>query len=237
MCTILFLYRLIRTAIEMLVLGVINAIEPELSKMSKVNWATFEHVGDQSEYVFNIVKQLNEHVTFIGDTVPKSHFKFFCDSFVLTFVNGFISYVFKIKKLTQSAAQQLLLDMTALGNTIKNLVNVGRPGRFDEEDTQAFAKQVATMRISKAESVLKVLISHIDAFAETYISVMQEGSKDDLSKLMDLRGFTKNEKTPVLDKYEKLVKQLQQQQQQQTVSPASGSSPAETPAWKKLFKL
>ena len=75
--------RVLRSAIEMLVVGVINLIEPELSKMSKMPWSTFENVGDQSEYVSNISKILTEQIPYIGDSIPRIHFKFFCDSLVL----------------------------------------------------------------------------------------------------------------------------------------------------------
>ena len=80
-------------AIKSMVRGLEVKVEAALLQMTKMPWASWEAVEDQSEYV-------NQLSTYVNQTVPlymnwlanPSHFQYFCDSFVL-YVNIFsLSY-------------------------------------------------------------------------------------------------------------------------------------------------
>lgn len=77
------MYRVIKACTETLSITIVNAIELEFAKMIKMQWATFENVGDQSEYTTSIGKIITDMVPFIHKHTPKPHFKSFCDSFVM----------------------------------------------------------------------------------------------------------------------------------------------------------
>lgn len=85
------------------------------------------------------------------------------------------------------------------------MLNLNMPEpEFDEEEVQSFAKNVVAARMQKIEYVLKVLQAHADVVVETYVSLYTECSKDDLGKLLDLRGLGRTEKNAVFEKYDKL---------------------------------
>lgn len=84
-------YKVLKTCIETLVMSAMNAVEPELSKIPRINWATYETVGDQSSYVSAITMQLREYLPGIANRIPRNHFKFLCDNLVLYVSNPCIS--------------------------------------------------------------------------------------------------------------------------------------------------
>jgi hypothetical protein len=55
-----------------------------LSSMTKMPWGSWESVGDQSDYVNQISTYINQSVPLYSYWLSNpSHFRFFCDSFVL----------------------------------------------------------------------------------------------------------------------------------------------------------
>lgn len=77
-----FFFRVIKIALDALVLNMLNSIDPAFVKMTKMPWSTVEHVGDQSEYVSLIMKSLSDLIPLLVDGLPRVHFKFMCDNFV-----------------------------------------------------------------------------------------------------------------------------------------------------------
>jgi len=61
-------------------------IEPAFATMTRVNWAVWESVGDQSEYVNQISTCIAQTVPIYHDWLSNTiHFTFFCDSFLRSF--------------------------------------------------------------------------------------------------------------------------------------------------------
>lgn len=71
---------LVTNSVQALVRLVNSCCTPALAAMTKIPWATLQHVGDQSEYVTTLSSILSRNVKDIRKVIqnPK-HFKWFCD--------------------------------------------------------------------------------------------------------------------------------------------------------------
>lgn len=76
-------YRILKSAIDVLVMHTMNSMEPAWMKMVKTNWSQYDQVHDQSEYVTMIAKWMTEFIPLIVEKMPKPHFKHYCDSLIL----------------------------------------------------------------------------------------------------------------------------------------------------------
>ena len=99
-------------------------------------------------------------------------------------------------------AQQIRVDVTSLSNFLKNLLNIGDPGRFDEDEVAGFARKVV-QKASRAENMLKVVLSTHDLLIDTYKKLVPDGNVQDLTKIMELKGLTKQEKLEAAERYVK----------------------------------
>jgi hypothetical protein len=97
-------------------------------------------------------------------------------------------------------AQQIRVDVTSLSNFLKNLLNIGDPGRFDEDEVAGFARKVV-QKASRAENMLKVVLSTNDLLIDTYKKLIPDGNVQDLTKIMELKGLTKQEKLEAAERY------------------------------------
>jgi hypothetical protein len=74
----------IAKAIKGLVYGLEAKLEPAFLQMTKMPWASWETVGDQSEYVNHISTYIDQSVPIYHNWLSNSaHFSYFCDYFVL----------------------------------------------------------------------------------------------------------------------------------------------------------
>ena len=72
-------------SIRILVSGMESRLEDPLKTMTLVNWAVFAEVGEESDYVRDIHKEIQPFVSTARDLIPKSYFQSFCDKFAYSF--------------------------------------------------------------------------------------------------------------------------------------------------------
>ncbi|KAL0480844.1 vacuolar protein sorting protein VPS53 [Acrasis kona] len=223
-------YTVLKLGVDVLIMNVMNTIEIELNnKMLKINWSTFEDTGDQSEYVSSICGFLNESVPSICNHLPLSRFKFFCDNLVVVFWHVYISYIYKCKRLSDMGAKQIQMDVISTSSFFKNLINLGDPTRFDEDEVASFHKKVES-KSNKAYHILKLASTPSDLLLQHYKNLVPDGDVQDLYKIMDLKGMDHQDKKELAQRYVKEggdgvivptpeLSQPQQQQQQQQQQP------------------
>jgi hypothetical protein len=195
-------YVILKESVGQLSLNLTSFIDAEYASIPFLPLATMTEVIDQSNYVTNIVTHLSDALTYLADLISPSNFKLLCDTLVMSMIPSFLSHVYKCKKINATGCQQLLLDLISLVNFLKSLINIGDPNRFDEDEVITFAKKVQH-KAAKPEAILKVMLSPTDALIDTYRGLIQDGSPQELSTIMDLKGLTKNERILITDEYSK----------------------------------
>jgi len=178
-------------------------MEPALQQMIKMPWSSWEAVDDQSEYVNQISAYINQSAPLYQEWLSNpAHFRFFCDSFSVSFIPLLIQQVYKCKKISIAGAQQLILDFTAIKTLLSELPNAGKmqqtpiPGRY----TRHIQKE-----LGKAELILKVILTPVIAIVDTYKALIVEGSESDFQKLLDLKGLSRSEAKILVDQYAQTI--------------------------------
>ncbi|EFC37134.1 predicted protein [Naegleria gruberi] len=203
-------YHVLKSGIEVLVHNLMNVMEKQFSEMISVAWGSMDTVGDQSPFISVIMQTLKDAIPFLAKALPITHFKFFCDNFVLSFMANYINNIYKCKKISLMGAQQLLVNSRSLVKySIRELINLGDNTRFDEDDLASFARKVDG-KAQKIECILRTLSAPNDLIAETYISLApNDHSLPELTKILELKELQKNEKQQILEGYQKELRKRQ----------------------------
>jgi len=67
-------------------------------------------VGEESSFVRRISDEIVPFVQCISGLMPSAFFRMFCDKFAVKFIGHFLESIVKQKRISETGAQQLLLD-------------------------------------------------------------------------------------------------------------------------------
>ncbi|QDZ18793.1 Vps53-like vacuolar protein sorting-associated protein [Chloropicon primus] len=183
----------ITTALSTLVLGLETRVDQALADMARVNWAALDLVGDQSEYVNVFSSVLADSIPRLGALLDQNNFRFMCDKFTASFIPRYRSTIFKLKMLSDSGTQQLLLDAQAIRTLLLDLPSLGNHGL-----PPSYSRTVQ-QEMSKAENLLKVLLSPPDAILSNFLALMPITAAKEMPQILELKGLSKAEQQDVLN--------------------------------------
>jgi len=170
-----------------------------LNNMVKMPWSSWTQVGDESAYVTQVASCLREEIPLVARHLSPRYAPFFCNQLASTFIPRYMESIFKCRRIGQMGAQQMSLDAHALKNVllqVPNLVALSAAQAAGEEkkvkpvQNKSYLKYVNT-EMSKAEALLKTLVSPNDRLIVTFKALLPKSSIDDLLKILNLRGLTK----------------------------------------------
>ena len=88
-----------------------NRLEEPLKTLSAINWSVYAEVGEESDYVRDMHKEIQPFVSTARGLIPKSYFQSFCDKFALGFTRTYYDTLVRLKSISEPGSQQLLLDV------------------------------------------------------------------------------------------------------------------------------
>jgi hypothetical protein len=178
-------------------MGVVELKSNILGGMLKVNWSTLDVVGDQSEYVDTFERTIAHALPVVRACVSSIHYTFFCEKFAGSLAPKLYIAVFKCKRFSETAGQQLLLDMHAVKMILSSLPSLGID--TDKVDSQTssssvtYAKMIAR-EMGKVEALIKVILSPSDGLAETFKALLPVTSNAvDFRVICELKGMKKSD--------------------------------------------
>ncbi|PIN07297.1 Late Golgi protein sorting complex, subunit Vps53 [Handroanthus impetiginosus] len=210
----------ITKALITLVHGIETKFDAEMVAMTRVPWGTLESVGDQSEYVNAINAILTTSIPVLGSLLSPIYFQFFLDKLASSLAPRFYLNIFKCKHISETGAQQMLLDTQAVKTILLDIPSLGK-----QNSAAAGYSKFVSREMSKAEAVLKVILSPIDSVADTYCALLPEGTPSEFQRILDLKGLKRADQQSMLDDYNKRGSGTYQPAIK-TVVPAAPSSPA-----------
>ncbi|KAF1895195.1 hypothetical protein Lal_00043840 [Lupinus albus] len=181
-----------------LVHGLETKFDIEMAAMTRVPWATLESVGDQSEYVNAINLILTTSIPALGSILSPVYFQFFLDKLTSSLGPRFYSNIFKCKQISETGAQQMLLDTQAVKTILLEIPSLGR-----QTSGAASYSKFVSREMSKAEALLKVILSPIDSVADTYRALLPEGTPMEFQRILELKGLKKADEQSILDDFNK----------------------------------
>lgn len=215
---------LITEALMTLVHGLETKFDAEMAAMTRVPWATLESVGDQSEYVNGINMILSSSIPALGRLLSPIHFQYFLDKLASSLGPRFFANIFKCKQISETGAQQMLLDTQAVKTILLEVPSLGR-----QTSSAASYSKFVSREMSKAEALLKVILSPVDSVADTYRALLPEGTPMEFQRILELKGLKKADQQTILDDFNKHSPAITQPSIAPSVAPAAPLVPA-TPA-------
>nr|XP_043630571.1 vacuolar protein sorting-associated protein 53 A-like [Erigeron canadensis] len=178
---------LITKALVTLVNGVETKFDTEMVAMARVPWGTLESVGDQSEYVNSINMIISGSVPILGSLLSPIYFQFFLDKLASSLGPRFYVNIFKCKHISETGAQQMLLDTQAVKTILLDIPSLGR----QTSGAVGYAKFV-THEMGKAEALLKVILSPLDSVADTYGALLPDGTPSEFQRILELKVYSES---------------------------------------------
>lgn len=189
---------LITEALMTLVHGLETKFDAEMAAMTRVPWGTLESVGDQSEYVNGINMILTSSIPVLGSLLSPIYFQYFLDKLASSLGPRFYANIFKCKQISETGAQQMLLDTQAVKTILLEIPSLGR-----QTSSAASYSKFVSREMSKAEALLKVILSPVDSVADTYRALLPEGTPMEFQRILELKGLKKAEQQSILDDFNK----------------------------------
>ncbi|KAE9448027.1 hypothetical protein C3L33_20066, partial [Rhododendron williamsianum] len=218
----------ITKALVTLVHGLETKFDAEMAAMTRIPWATLESVGDQSAYINSINTILTSSIPVLGRLLSPIYFQFFLDKLASSLGPRFYLNIFKCKQISETGAQQMLLDTQAIKTILLDIPPLGRQAsssslclslhlvydilfNFSGQTSGAsnYSKFVSR-EMSKAEALLKVILSPIDSVADTYRALLPEGTPSEFQRILELKGLKRADQQSILDDFDKRGPEISQ---------------------------
>ncbi|PIA33325.1 hypothetical protein AQUCO_04100028v1 [Aquilegia coerulea] len=189
----------ITKALITLVNGLETKFDAEMAAMTRVPWGTLESVGDQSEYVNAINSILSTSIPVLGSLLSPIYFQFFLDKLAASLAPRFYQNIYKCKHIPETGAQQMLLDTQAIKTILLDIPALGRQQSTSASNYSKFVSR----EMSKAEALLKVILSPVDSVEDTYRALLPEGTPLEFQRILELKGLKKADQQSILDDFNK----------------------------------
>ncbi|OQE38933.1 hypothetical protein PENCOP_c007G00592 [Penicillium coprophilum] len=159
-------------------------LEPSWREMRNTPWAKIEAVSDQSSYVGEMLSRTKEKATGILKLLHKQQYaRAFSDHLVELMSSQFISNVFQCRPLSETGAEQMLLDSYTLKSGLTSLLPAPAPAGFVKRVNASFFK------IETLLKTLQVRPSPPEALVQAYLIHIADRNNNNFRKILDLKGI------------------------------------------------
>lgn len=204
---------------------VCTQLSKALNNMSKMPWATWDSVGDQSPYINEVNTTLMTYLPEIATLLSPAYHAAFCMQLATSFIPKYIEAIHRCKfphpPKVSMGAQQLALDCHALKLLLLHVPEIGLATistvhmEANDKEIIRHAKKAEKKRgragaynnyvikeMGNAEALLKTLVTgDNDRLIANFKALMPQASVEDLCKVFALRGLNKREQQALVDAY------------------------------------
>jgi vacuolar protein sorting-associated protein 53 len=200
-------------SITILVSGLENRLEDALKTMASTNWGMFDEVGEESDYVRFMHREIQPYVTTSRGLIPISYFRSFCDKFAFSFTEAYYNALVRFKRISEPGTQQLLLDVYNLKTLFLKLpvlesfassstsTNTRRAVPAGSTIAPAMYTKMVQKQFKRIETLLKLTGTPADLLIDVFKVQWVGGSALDLQTVMSLKGMKRQEQAAMLEKF------------------------------------
>ncbi|KAJ5688665.1 hypothetical protein N7462_003057 [Penicillium macrosclerotiorum] len=171
-------------AVRGLVRQVEVTLEPSWREMRNTPWSKIEAVSDQSSYVSELLSRTKEKASEILQLLHKQQYaRAFSDHLVEFMSSQFINNVFQCKPVSETGAEQMLLDSYTLKSGLSSLLPAPTPPGFVKRVNSSFFK------IETLLKTLQVRPSPPEALVQAYLIHIADRNNNNFRKILDLKGI------------------------------------------------
>ncbi|KAI9478178.1 MAG: hypothetical protein EXX96DRAFT_482902 [Benjaminiella poitrasii] len=198
--------RTISICIDSIVKTLEQSIDSQMVQMARLSWGTMDTVGDQSDYVSQLIDIVKKNVTVVGRIIAnKRYFRTFHDRFAEVLISKFLIQIFKCKPISEIGAEQLLLDT----HSIKTLLlDIPSMGSSEATAIPSSYSRIVNKGISKVEAILKTVMSPIEpyeGYVENYLLLVGDKHIGNFTRLLDLKGIRKPDQSLLVNMFDKRI--------------------------------
>mmetsp|Transcript_21277 Transcript_21277/g.49071 ORF Transcript_21277/g.49071 Transcript_21277/m.49071 type:complete len:542 (+) Transcript_21277:146-1771(+) len=197
--------------VRVLVSGLENRLEAAIKLMTSINWGTLAEVGEESAYVRTIHQETVPFVAAVRGLIPSSYFRSFCDKFAMAFTSTYYDTLVRLKRITESGAQQLLLDVYNIKTCFLRLPVLEATSNIKSSSSTskgpvssiapAMYTKMVTKQFKKIETLLKLVGTPTALLIDVFKVQWVGGSALDLQTVMLLKGMKRNDQAAMLEKF------------------------------------
>ena len=184
----------IAKSIQILSSGLESRIEGDLKEMCAASWGSVELVGEESNYVRSMHSAIEPFTETIRKLIPTSYFRSFCDKFVRLLISSYKNAILRLKRISESGTQQLLLDVYNLKTLCLKIPGTG------QDSTQNMFTKMVSKEFGHIEILLKLVGTPVELLPDMFKSNWPEASTESIQSVMDLKGMKKPDQQTVLEK-------------------------------------
>ncbi|KAJ5086057.1 GARP complex subunit Vps53 [Penicillium argentinense] len=159
-------------------------LEPCWREMRNTPWSKIEAVSDQSSYVGEMISQTKEKASEILQLLHKQQYaRAFSDHLVELICSLFISNVLLCKPVSETGAEQMLLDSYTLKSGLSSLLPAPAPAGFVKRVNTSFFK------IETLLKTVQVRPSPPEALVQAYLIHIADRNNNNFRKILDIKGI------------------------------------------------
>ncbi|KAL1954986.1 hypothetical protein VTO42DRAFT_393 [Malbranchea cinnamomea] len=209
-------------------------LEPAWKEMRNISWNKLDNVSDQSSFVSVLLTSAKTKSEVILAMLHKQQYaRAFADNLAEHISSNFIANIYQCRPISETGAEQMLLDSYAIKNGVSALLDPA-PAGYTKRVTNFFQKidtllKTLQVRASPPEALIQAYLIHIadksDANFRRILEIKGIRSKQEQSRLLELFQIHRNSDrhAPNLQQSNPLVAQLQP-------SATSGTNPSSSVA-------
>ncbi|TGO58846.1 hypothetical protein BOTNAR_0173g00010 [Botryotinia narcissicola] len=189
------------------VLSLVNRVELDCEgawrEMKNTNWSKMESVGDQSSYVAELLKHVNDQAGDILPVVGKQQYaRAFCDNVVEHLANTYIANIVQCRPVSEVGAEQMLLDKYVLTKGLTTLLSHS-PTPSSATANTAFQKRVNNImaRLDPLLKTLQVRPSPPEGLVQAYLIHIAVRSDTNFRKILELKGVRKQDQAALVEMF------------------------------------
>ncbi|KAI8373960.1 Vps53-like protein [Choanephora cucurbitarum] len=199
----------ISVCIDTIIKNLEQSIDSQMSQMTRLPWSTMDTVGDQSDYVSQILDIIKNNVGIVGKiVVNRRYYRTFSDRFAELFVTKFLVQIFKCKMISEIGAEQLLLDTHSIKTLLLEIPSIGASEGIITVPSSY--SRIVNKGITKIEVILKTVMSPIEpseGYVENYFLLIGDKNLSNFTRLLELKGIRKPEQNALIDMFYKRLSQ------------------------------
>ncbi|EEP81801.1 conserved hypothetical protein [Uncinocarpus reesii 1704] len=158
-------------------------LEPAWKEMRNTAWNKLDSVGDQSSYLEILLAKCKAKSEEILSMLHKQQYaRTFADHLVEHISSSFISNIYQCRPVSETGAEQMLLDSYSLKNGLSNLLDPA-PAGFTKRLNATFQK------IDTLLKTLQVRASPAEALVQAYLIHIADKNDNNFRKLLDIKGI------------------------------------------------
>ncbi|OKL59701.1 hypothetical protein UA08_05294 [Talaromyces atroroseus] len=171
-------------AVRGLVRKVEVQLEPCWREMRNFPWNKLENVGDQSPYVGELLAKTKAQADDILLSLHKQQYaRAFADNIVEFISNTFISTVYSCRPVSETGAEQMLLDLYTLKSGLTSLLPSPAPAGFVKRVNSSFTKVDCLLK------TVQVRPSPPEALVQAYLLHIADRSEANFRRMLEIKGI------------------------------------------------